>query len=154
MSQVIIFDPASENVSNKVLSYQRSVPGSEFGGRNDVIIYDTDGDPASVTLLSAVPITRWKVVAGDVIAWDQADIDAQAAADVVTANAQAVAALAALKQEAKDALDAQTDAIYALIVDLALTLMDENNILRALHSLPPRTVTQLKNAIKAKTDAR
>lgn len=44
-------------------------------------------------------------------------------------------------------IEAQLD---DLMKALALVLMDEINSLRAQHGLPPRTVQQLKNAIKSK----
>jgi hypothetical protein len=89
-----------------------------------------------LSALTGVPVRYWKV-SGDIVsemgAGEKAAVDA--------------AALQAERDNDKVPLDDER-----LIQALALTIMDEINILRAEHSLPDRTISQLKTAIKNRVD--
>lgn len=82
----------------------------------------------------------WDVVGDSVVLVDQATRDAR------DAELAAITAAAELQRE-KDSYDQK-----AVLRALALVLLDEVNILRAQHSLPPRTAAQARNAIRAKLD--
>lgn len=87
MANVIIFDPASAPIANRVLRYVRSVQESDFAGRPDVLInYDASGDNPQVTALvaAAVPINRWKVNGANVEQLSAADDATLAAAQVAS----------------------------------------------------------------------
>ena len=75
------------------------------------------------------------------ISGDTVSLMDQAARDAVDA-----AALSATKDAVADELDAQTTVMRAF----AEVVVDEINILRAQHSLPDRTLAQLKTAVRGK----
>lgn len=82
MANVIIFDPASTPVANRVLRYVRSVQESDYADTPNVLInHDGSGDNPQVAALvaAAVPMSKWKVSGSDVVemaADDIATIDA------------------------------------------------------------------------------
>jgi hypothetical protein len=85
MANVILFDPASTPVANRVLRYIRSVQESDFADTpNALINHDGSGDnPQVAALLAAtVPMSRWKVSGANVVQMDAADDAVLAAAQV------------------------------------------------------------------------
>lgn len=78
----------------------------------------------------------WDIVGDNVVLADQATRDARAAE--LVANQELVG-----RNNAKERYDEED-----LFRALALTIMDELNILRAQHSLAPRTAAQLRTAIR------
>jgi hypothetical protein len=85
MANVIIFDPASAPVANRVLRYIRSVQESDFADTpNALINHDGSGDNPQVAALiaAAVPMVRWKVSGANVVQMDAADDAVLAAAQV------------------------------------------------------------------------
>lgn len=83
-------------------------------------------------------------IAGDVVT-EMSDVDK----DAVDAAAAAAADLAR-KAAAKDEYDGDFE---LLIKALALVMIDEVNILRAVAALPDRTAAQLRTAIRNKVDS-
>ena len=71
------------------------------------------------------------------------------AVTLMDAAARAVVDAAELEVQ-KDSVVAELDQNMALIRAVFLVILDEFNLLRAEHGLAPRTVTQLRNAAKAK----
>ena len=111
----------------------------------------------SITNDNGTVLVEW--LHGDPQPTEQATLDALN--DLTTVNGQTFSQWLAehgddanltRRRIAKEALDGLSGN-EALIRALALTIMDELNILRAEHALAPRTGTQLRNAIKAKLDA-
>lgn len=121
----------------------RMSPGDmslEFGGS----FVGADGNAAStvewiynpdITLVSDHPTKYW-VIVGDAIS-----LMSQAEQDVITATE-----LDNERDNTVGTLDSTEDLLRAF----ALTLLDEINTLRSQHSLAPRTIAQLKSAIRAK----
>ena len=72
--------------------------------------------------------------------------------DVVTLMDQAARdAVDATELDAgRDATADQLDGLEDLIRAFALVVLDEINVLRGQHGLAPRTIAQLKNAVRAK----
>ena len=59
---------------------------------------------------------------------------------------------AALFSTARDALADEIDQNKTFMKAFALVVLDEFNLLRAEHGLPPRTIAQLKTAVRNKLD--
>ena len=78
------------------------------------------------------------------------NLTAQELSDI--AAARAAEADANLRARAKEYVDNHMESQSLIVRALALTVLDEINILRAEHSLTPRTTAQLKAAIEAKVD--
>ena len=57
---------------------------------------------------------------------------------------------AAILQVIRDSTANELDQIENILRAFALTILDEFNVLRSIHSLPPREVGQLKTAIRNK----
>lgn len=144
MATVVIFDEAA--TPQRVLEVLVSVHTPDFSSRTDVVV-----NPDLSLLEGIVPRRFWKHVASAIVEWTQTEKDAEAAAE---AAAQAVA-------EAQRLVDIRADAAAGLddfeVTPLLLRafadiLKDEINILRALHSLPNRTLAQLRTAIAARVN--
>lgn len=101
-------------------------------------------DPDISALLS-IPLKYWKHSGGAVVEMSQAEKDAVDA--VITA-----AIVLRQKEAAKDIIDT-LQSQGRMIRAFAEIIIREINILRALGSLPDRTLNQLKSAIQAEIDA-
>ena len=77
----------------------------------------------------------WTVSGDDVLLLDQSARDAIDAAEV---------------EARKDSTADQTDAVGSFDRAFAEVVLDEINLLRAEHSLAPRTLSQLKTAVRGK----
>lgn len=155
MANVIIYDPASTPIANKVVRYLRSVQESDYAAHPSVVINkDPSGDnPQVAALLAAnVPMSEWKVSGSNVVQLTQADKDAIAAAEASAAATAAANYITASKADAKVIVD-KVDRYGRMLRAFAEVMVDEISILRAQHSLAPRTLVQLRNAINAKIDA-
>ena len=89
-------------------------------------------------ILSAVvgyPSKYWIITGDDVTLMDQAARDAVDVAEIA-AN--------------RDDVAGQMDSMENIIRAFALAVLDEFNVLRAQHSLPERTISQLKTAVRNK----
>ena len=133
MGKVAIFNP----VNNRIIDVKNSVNTPSFVGRNDVII--------NPTMPQGVILKYLKHENGSVVEMTQAEKD-QVDQEEATANLNKVRGLA------KGNVDDFTD--YGVIIRaLAIITMNEINILRAQHSLPARTLAQLKTAMKNEIDS-
>ncbi len=93
-------------------------------------------DPV-LTLVQAQPSRYW-ILTGDIFTlMDPAARDAVDAAE-----------LAARRDDLSDEIDRTETFMRAF----ALVVLDEVNLLRALHALPDRTIVQLKTAVRGKLD--
>lgn len=162
MSTVVIFDEGAS--PQQVIGIFPSADASDYDGRTDVVI-----DPDLSALQGTVPCQYWKHSGGSIVAYTQAEIDAQDAAE-------AAATTFNLHEEAKNFL-AGTDFDSILIRALADVIKDEINILRAaledvknaiengsnlsnvksavtaLPNLADRDLTQLRTAIRNRIDS-
>jgi hypothetical protein len=98
------------------------------------------------------PITNLKVDGGIVVVLDQTDLDAITAADAAAAAQASADYITNTKAQAKVLLD-EVHTQGRMQRAFAEVMIDEMNTLRALHSLPDRTLVQLRNAIDGKIDA-
>jgi hypothetical protein len=147
MPSILIFDEGAS--PERVLTYFRQVRGdmddwidlsTKLPLRSDVLV-----NPDLSALEGIVPRRWWKHEAGAVVEFTQAEKDALAAAEA----AQEQANIDAVRTEAAQRFD-EYDEVNLLFRAFANIVMDELNILRDLHSLAPRTLAQLKTAIKNK----
>lgn len=95
MANIIFFNPSSAPVANRVVNYKRSLQAVEYDWRNDVVVYNTDGDPPDVKALldASVPMSLWKVSGGTVVELTQSDKDAIASANASEALEQEIGAV-------------------------------------------------------------
>lgn len=132
MPQIVIFDPNA--TPQRVLSVSGpSENEGPYAGRADVLIHP------NLDAVAGVAVKYWKHVAGAIVSFtaqEIADADAVDAAARVT-EARALAGIS---------LDG-TFGSQLFMRAFADVLKDEINTLRALHSLAPRTLAQLKTAI-------
>ena len=89
----------------------------------------------NLTAVQGQPSKYW-VISGDTVS-----LMPQAARDVVDA---------ALLSASRDSTANQLGRIEDVLRAFALTVLDEINVLRSQHSLSPRTIAQLKNAVRSK----
>jgi hypothetical protein len=138
MALIVIYDEVA--TPQKVLQVIPSANTPEYSSRSDVLV-----NPDISALQGIVPLRYWKHDTGSVVEFTQAEKDAQDAAE-------AAAEVASVRLEAKEQHnDFQPLALY--LRAFADIIKDEINILRALHSLPDRTLAQLKAAINARVDS-
>ena len=133
MANVVIFD----EVTNRVLQYLKSVHTPDYSSRGDAIVNpDVSGLSADKQYWIHSGGSIREMTASEKQAVDDAD------------NAQAVVDRRGEANKQLDTQDGQVIRAFAEVV------MDEINILRDLQKpvLPPRTLIQLKNAIKNKID--
>jgi hypothetical protein len=136
MALVVVYDEGASPQS--VLEVLPSVHTPDYEGRTDVLI-NPDLSP-----VAGVPERYWKVVGSAVAEYSQAEKDAQDAADAAALDA-------AIRASGKQHFDGQIPVGLAMRA-FAKIVMDEINILRAQHSLPDRTLEQLKSAIQTAID--
>jgi len=134
MADVIIYD----EVTNRVLQYLKSVNTPDYDSRPDVVV-----NP-DLSALEVIPRKYWKHDAGLIVEMTQTekdDLDAELAAalDLIT------------RTGAKVGYDGQFSGPLMLRA-LSEIIRREINILRGQHSLPDRTLAQLKTAIKNAID--
>lgn len=146
MALVIIFNPDSTPVANRVTRVIPSANTLEYLNRVDALV-----NPVIAPELDPL---AGKVENGAVVPLSQQDLDDIAAAQSAASAQQALDYDAAIRAEAKLLVQNRMDTFGVLLRSLALTILDEINTLRAQHSLAPRTATQLRNAIQARVDAK
>ncbi len=110
-------------------------------GRTDFVV-----NPDLSALKGIVPREFWKHDGGLIVEWTQAEKDAKAVADAADQAAQDAARLVSIRTEAAGGLD-EFEVNSLLMRAFADIIKDEINTLRALHSLPDRTLAQLRTAI-------
>ena len=145
MSTIVLFNPARtpQKVSTVVLRANTEDFGSQIAGvfvANAGVVVDPD-----LSLLEGfVPRKYWKHVAGEIVEYTAAEKtaqdDAETAAQTTEVRAEAVGSLARFEPSG------------LLLRAFADVVRDEINILRAEHALPPRTLTQLRNAINLRVN--
>jgi len=138
MSNVVIYDEAT----NQVKRYLKSVNTPEYVGRTDVVIFDKSNPPSNLDILTNIPIQYWKHNNGSIVEMTTAE---KTAID----DEELAQAIIDKRNEANQKLITDEGQLTRAFVEI---VMNEINILRAEHSLPPRTLKQLKNAIKKKID--
>jgi len=127
------------NVVNRTtVRFLRSVSTPDFPVADWIINPD-------LSSVAGVPTKYWKISGDLVLEMTQAEKDAVDAAE-------AAATLTGVRTEGKDIVDRE-NGISTNLRSLILILIDEFNILRTLHSLPDRTLSQLKTSIKNRIDA-
>lgn len=139
MADILIFDPNSTPVANRVTGFLRSQDTGQYSARTDVLI--------NPVLPNGVLLSDLKVVAGNAVAMSQAEKDS-------IVSAAAMASLAALKAAAKANIDASSD-LGRVLQAIVGQLTDEVNAVRivAVLGLGQRTLAQVKADIKSKIDA-
>jgi len=151
-ASIIIFDEGAS--PEKVLSYfPRILRMSEWVDAATGVPLRTDVvarlDPSELPL--SVPRRHWKHVSGTVVEYTQAEKDAQDVAEAAQAAADAIQQIADTRVAAKDRIEGFADSSLFLRAFVSI-LIEEFNTLRALHSLPDRTMAQLKSAIGNRID--
>ena len=132
MARVVIFD----EVTDYITSYLPSANTPLYEGRSDALI-----EPISLDALLAAPVPRfdWIHDTGDIREMFQAEKDVR---DAATAAARD----AAMRAAAKASFDGQTSVGQRQRI-IIKAIVDQFNVLRALHSLPSITLAQVKNVI-------
>ena len=138
MSLVVIFDEGAS--PQKVLGVLRAAHTPDYDQRTDVLI-----NPDILDLDGLVFQKYWKHDTGAIIEYTQAEKDAQDAAELASFNLS-------VRTTAKSNM-VDFAAIPLVLRSFADVVKDEINILRTLHSLPDRTLSQLKDAIQARVDS-
>jgi hypothetical protein len=148
MPRIVVFDEAAspQRVIQVTGSSENEGPWIA-SGRTDFV-----SNPDLSALEGLVPLKYWKHEAGAIVEYTQAEKDAQDAADASTAAQDALDAIAASKADATVAMDG-TENLAFLMRAFADVVKEEINILRALHSLPDRTLAQLRTAIANKVNS-
>lgn len=151
---VVLFNPTSTPVANKVTAVRGPVPLKDYLTATNALTFDTPGPPADVVSLksSNVPQSQWKVSGTNVVELSQAEKDAEATALAAAQAAAAAQALLDAKNRAKQYIDSGLQDNDLLIRALAIVVKDELNILRVQHGLAARTDAQLKAAITNEVD--
>lgn len=149
---IVIFDEGAS--PEKVLTVHRRVnmglwvdPTTALPLRSDVLAY---ADLAAVE--GVVPFKYWKHDTGAIVSMTAAEITAQDAADAAAEAQRVLDDLAAIRAGAAAGLDGFAEVPLALRA-FADVVREEINILRALHTLTPRTLSQLKTAITNKVNS-
>lgn len=137
MSLIVIFDEGA--TPEKVLEVRRSTSPRPFIGRTDVLT-----DPDISALDGVVPRRYWKRVGTTVVEFSAAEKTTQ---DTEEAAEQDLA----VRTGAKAQLNGFSD-VPLMLRAFADILKEEINTLRALHSLPDRTLAQLRTAIDGRID--
>lgn len=138
MSQVVIFDPNDPTVANRATQYLPSANTPDYSGNANALI-----NP-DLSALVGVIVKHWKRSGSSVVEMSQAEKDA-------IAQAESDALEESIREGAKAKLDGFLVDSLVLRAFADIT-KDEINILRAQHGLAPRTLTQLKTAIKNRID--
>lgn len=142
MAKIAIFDEGAS--PQRVI---RVIPFADtplYEGRTDVVI-----NPDLSLLEGIVPMEDWKHEGGAIVEWTQAEKDARAAARAAAEAAQAAQQILDNRTQAQEIL-ANVDELGVLFRAFADIVREEINILRALHSLPDRTLAQLRTAMNNK----
>ena len=144
MANFILFNPDSLPVPNRVTRYLKQV---------DSLLYVDDPNALKNPVLpSDVALGLLKVVDGQVVELDQADLDAIAAQQAANAAASEAARIAAAREFAKGVLDG--DEGYETFLKIMLeAIVDQLNVLRPYHSLADITPAQVKTVIVNKINA-
>lgn len=136
-SVIVVFDETA--TPQKVLQVLASANTPDFTGRTDVVI-----NPDLSALEGIVPVRYWKHSAGLIVEYTTAEKTQQD-------SDEAAAEDTAVREAAKAGLEGFVENPL-LLRALADIIKDEINILRALHGLPDRTLSQLRTAIQNKID--
>lgn len=154
MALIVIFDEVT--TPQKVVNIIIGAHTPDFSSRTDVAInpdlsalatFDAEGRLATFI----VPRRYWKHSTGAIVEYTQAEKDAQDAQDAIDREAERVQGIANTKLAAKDQIIGFADTSLFLRAFISI-LIEEINTLRALHSLPDRTIAQLKTAIGNRID--
>ncbi len=137
MALIVIFDEGA--TPQVVLEVHPSANTPDYTARTDVVI-----NP-DLSALTGVPRRYWVHTIG-VIA------EMSAGQKAIRDAAIAAAADSSLRGAAKACIDGQV-ADRMILRAIVKLMIDEFNTLRALHSLPDRTLAQAKNAIQNTVDA-
>jgi len=114
-----------------VIQFNRRTPEIEFIYPLVDWIYRAD-----ISAVGNFPSHYWLIDGSDNIT-----LMSEAQRDVVDAD---------ILQAERDATEARFDKVEALERAFALVVLDEINVLRAIHSLVDRTIAQLKTAVRGK----
>ncbi len=128
MAKVVIFDP----LTNRVKEVLDSVNTPDYDGRSDVLV--------NPIIPSNIAIKYLKVDGASIVAMDATE---KAAID----KAESDAARIETRATAQNSVDTFSD-IGLLFRALAKVFLSEINTLRAQLSLAPRTIDQVKTAMK------
>lgn len=137
MPLIVVFDEGAS--PERVLMVLPSTEEAEFLGRTDYLV-----DPDISALQGIVARRYWKHEAGAIIEYTPAEKATQDAVQQALWDQK-------VREAAKDELADFKGT--ALMIRAAFDVVkDEINVLRAEHSLAPRTLAQLRNAINARID--
>ena len=144
MANFILFNPDSLPVPNRVTRYLKQV---------DSLLYVDDPNALKNPVLpSDVALGLLKVVDGQVVELDQADLDAIAAQQAANAAASEAARIAAAREFAKGVLDGD-EGVEIFMKIMLEAIVDQLNVLRPYHSLADITPAQVKTVITNKINA-
>ncbi|MHC4336256.1 MAG: hypothetical protein ACYSUV_21285 [Planctomycetota bacterium] len=138
MSLVVVFDEGA--TPERVLDVVRSAHTPDYASRTDVVI-----NPDISAVDGIVAQLYWKHDTGLIVEMTQAEKDALDAAIAAALDA-------ATRGGAKAELNGFAS-LPLLLRAFADVVKDEVNILRALHSIPDRTLAQLRTAIDGRIDS-
>ena len=145
MSRVIIFDPVSSVVPNRVVAHYPSADTPDFEGQPNTLVNPDVTAPG----LFDFPFQYWAIAGSAVLLMDQATrdvVDAAEAQDQIDTD----------KASQKARYDADLKALALVLLDQVNVLRVEISTLRDFHGLAPlpaRTPAQLRAAYDAKVDA-
>lgn len=140
MANVIVFNPNSTPVANRVLNYLESVNTSYYKDRDDVVI--------NPDIPAGVPLTKLKVSNGLVVELTPAELSAIAAQEAIEAAQGEARLLAESKEFAKTVLDKSEP--YGVFLNAYTTvLVQQLNVLRTNAGMNAITKDQVKAAIVA-----
>lgn len=145
MSVVVVFDElATPQRATRVI---QSADTNLYLARTDVVI-----NPDLSLLEGIVPFSDWKHEAGAIVEWTQGEKDARTAARAAAAAADAAQEILDNRTNAQ-AILAEAGELGVLVRSLADLVREQLNVLRAFHSLPDLTLTQLRNAMNNKMNS-
>lgn len=153
MAAILIFDPNSTPVANRIVRFLPSANTPDYDGRPDVLV--------NPTIPQGLDLNLAKVDSGQVVALTVDDLAAIEAARQAADAAAAAAEYAAMRRWVKDqytrAEEYQEKAHRAAIETVLELTVTQINVLRAQHSLAALTADQVKTAFtnnyKARIDA-
>lgn len=134
MALIVIFDVVA--TPQKVLQVIPSANTPDYSSRSDVVV---NPDLSALDLINR---KYWKHDAGSIVEMTAGEKTAQDTAEANQATADR-------RTSAEAGVDAKDD-LGMIFRAFAEVMKDEINVLRAQHSLPDRTISQLKTAIKNK----
>lgn len=155
MAQIVIYDPLSTPVANRVTGYYPSEDETKFPTPNKLVFHS---EPASITALKAAR-TPWSQCVrdgSDVREMTQAEKDAVTAADAAAALAALKAAIADLLTDGTDAQKKGLRICFEVVIELFVAQLNtlRQNPTTTYAALTESAVkTAFYNAITAKVAA-